>query len=279
MSSTSTRSTSADAPMVSPPRPFVLRQAALGAHPARGRLPRRRAQGAQQLPPRAQPRSGGGAAQLGHLAHGGGRRHHPRPRRRRPRSTLGGQPSPCKATSAVAAFFAEEVRRQLAERYGEEALYGGGLLVRTTLDPRLQALAEESLREGLLGHDRRRGWRGPLREKVARFAWRRLADELELPEGAEGWQAARVLSRARKRGSFWRTAPDSAASLPRKTQLGPSPRAPSKAPRAATSCSPSSSHFLQRAPRGARDRRGAGAPRRAGGPRGAGGNKRRAGGR
>ena len=107
----------------------------------------------------------------------------------RPASDIGG-----------AAFFAEEVRRQLAERYGEEALYGGGLLVRTTLEPRLQALAEESLREGLLGHDRRRGWRGPLREKVARFAWRRLADELELPEGAEGWQAARVLSASEEEG-------------------------------------------------------------------------------
>ncbi|SVE56490.1 uncharacterized protein METZ01_LOCUS509344, partial [marine metagenome] len=38
-----------------------------------------------------------------------------------------------------APFFAEEVRREIIDRYGEDTLYRGGLSVRTTLDPRLQA--------------------------------------------------------------------------------------------------------------------------------------------
>jgi len=59
-------------------------------------------------------------------------------------------------------YFAEEVRREIAARYGEKALYEGGLSVRTSLDPRLQGWAEKTLREGLVAYDRRHGWRGPL---------------------------------------------------------------------------------------------------------------------
>ena len=67
------------------------------------------------------------------------------------------------ATEYVTAeYFAEEVRRQLVTRYGEEKLYKGGLSVRTTLDPRLQAIAHRVLRQGLENYDRRHGWRGPI---------------------------------------------------------------------------------------------------------------------
>ena len=41
-----------------------------------------------------------------------------------------------------APYFAEEVRRQLLARYGDKALYGSGMSVRTSLDPRLQAAAD-----------------------------------------------------------------------------------------------------------------------------------------
>ncbi len=62
----------------------------------------------------------------------------------------------------TAEYFAEEVRRELVNRYGEEKLYKGGLSVRTTLDPRLQAIATRVLRQGLESYDRRHGWRGPI---------------------------------------------------------------------------------------------------------------------
>ena len=65
--------------------------------------------------------------------------------------------------SANAPYFTEEVRRELAETYGTDTLYQGGLSVRTTLDPQLQTKAERALREGLgEALDRRQGWRGPL---------------------------------------------------------------------------------------------------------------------
>ena len=59
-------------------------------------------------------------------------------------------------------YFTEEVRREIAARYGEKALYEGGLSVRTTIDPVLQEIGERVLRQGLITYDRRHGWRGPL---------------------------------------------------------------------------------------------------------------------
>ena len=61
-----------------------------------------------------------------------------------------------------AEYFTEEVRRELAQRFGSKDLYGGGLSVRTTLDPRLQDIATKVLRAGLEDYDRRHGWRGPV---------------------------------------------------------------------------------------------------------------------
>ena len=59
-------------------------------------------------------------------------------------------------------YFAEEVRRQIIGRFGEDALYEGGLSVRTTLDPKLQRLAREALQKGLIQYDVKQGYRGPI---------------------------------------------------------------------------------------------------------------------
>ncbi|MFQ3622533.1 MAG: penicillin-binding protein 1A, partial [Acetobacteraceae bacterium] len=84
------------------------------------------------------------------------------------------------AERVPAEWFAEEVRRQLIARFGEAATTQGGLTVRTSLDPRLQQIADRSLREGLMAYDRRRGgWRGA----TARLAL--PADRL-----ATGWTEA-----------------------------------------------------------------------------------------
>ncbi|WP_293868825.1 penicillin-binding protein 1A [uncultured Alsobacter sp.] len=64
--------------------------------------------------------------------------------------------------TAAAGFFAEEVRRELAERYGEKKLYEGGLSVRTTLDPKMQLMARKALADGLVRYDEAHGWRGAI---------------------------------------------------------------------------------------------------------------------
>jgi penicillin-binding protein 1A len=62
----------------------------------------------------------------------------------------------------AASHFVEEVRRQIEDQYGEEALYNGGLSIRSTIDTRLQLAAAHALRSGLEAYDRRYSWRGPL---------------------------------------------------------------------------------------------------------------------
>jgi penicillin-binding protein 1A len=65
--------------------------------------------------------------------------------------------------SIAAGFFAEEVRRELSERYGEQKLYEGGLSVHTTLDPQTQLMARKALVDGLVRYDEAHGWHGTLK--------------------------------------------------------------------------------------------------------------------
>lgn len=96
---------------------------------------------------------------------------------------------------ATADFFAEEVRRNLMAAYGEKGLYEGGLTVSTTLDPMIQRVADEALRDGLIAYDRRHGWRGPYAKIPDMSVWEeefaRIAQRRPLA-GPAGWQLAVV---------------------------------------------------------------------------------------
>jgi penicillin-binding protein 1A len=97
-------------------------------------------------------------------------------------------------------YFAEDVRRALVDRFGPDKTTQGGLAVRTSLDPVLQAQADRSLREGLMAYDRARGgWRGPIAHldgaaAALRSDWTRVLPQVARPPGmlAE-WRVAVVL--------------------------------------------------------------------------------------
>jgi penicillin-binding protein 1A len=98
------------------------------------------------------------------------------------------------ATETVdAAYFAEEVRREIVNRFGEEALYEGGLSIRTTVDPVLQRHATRALRDGLAAFDRQGGWRGPVTRLESLQDWHGQLAAVARPPGAEDWQLAVVL--------------------------------------------------------------------------------------
>ncbi|HEY8585765.1 MAG TPA: penicillin-binding protein 1A [Rhodanobacter sp.] len=59
-----------------------------------------------------------------------------------------------------APYLAEMVRRQVLDRFGNDALTEG-YVVRTTLRGDRQQAAIEAVRAGLVAYDRRHGWRGP----------------------------------------------------------------------------------------------------------------------
>lgn len=96
---------------------------------------------------------------------------------------------------ATAAFFAEDVRRQLVDMYGSDVLYEGGLTVHSTVDPVMQKYARDALRNALVAYDRRHGYRGEVR-KVDSGNWlKELRDFSELRSIAlvEGERLAVVL--------------------------------------------------------------------------------------
>lgn len=96
--------------------------------------------------------------------------------------------------SVRAEYFAEEVRREMVEAYGNTSVLKDGFAVRTSLDPKLQAVADKALRDQLIFIDQTRtGWRGA----VARFNtmddWSRQLGQIEIPPGGEDWKLAVVL--------------------------------------------------------------------------------------
>ena len=59
----------------------------------------------------------------------------------------------------VTAYFNEQVRRYLEERFGEELLYTGGLKVETSINLPMQKVAQQAVKNNLRAHDKRRGYR------------------------------------------------------------------------------------------------------------------------
>ncbi|MCA1366200.1 penicillin-binding protein 1A [Bradyrhizobium sp. BRP14] len=91
-------------------------------------------------------------------------------------------------------FFAEEVRRQIIQKYGEEALYEGGLSVRTSLDPHLQIIARKALQEGLLTYDERRGFHGPVKTIEIGGDWGEPLGKIPAFSDVPEWKLAVVLA-------------------------------------------------------------------------------------
>ncbi|MFV7785624.1 penicillin-binding protein 1A [Shewanella marisflavi] len=60
-----------------------------------------------------------------------------------------------------APYISEMARDYLVETLGEEEAYTGGYNVYTTIDSRLQLLAQEALRNNVYAYDERHGYRGP----------------------------------------------------------------------------------------------------------------------
>ena len=91
-------------------------------------------------------------------------------------------------------YYSEEVRRTISNNFGDEALYQGGLIVRTTIDPKLQTIATEAFRKGLLEYDRRHGWYGATANIKIDENYKQNLAKTSLTPGAEpSWQKAVVI--------------------------------------------------------------------------------------
>src|SRR5499433_3422792 len=69
--------------------------------------------------------------------------------------------------NSPAPYFVEEVRRYLEKKYGSDQVHEGGLRVYTSLDLDLQKTATQAVMDGLAAYERRRHWRGHLRNVIS----------------------------------------------------------------------------------------------------------------
>ena len=87
--------------------------------------------------------------------------------------------------------YTEEVRRIVKEYYGFEKLYSQGLSIRTPLNIDYQIQAIKSLRQGIEDYDKRRGWRGPISNKLTDKNWEKKINKLKL-DPTLNWKIAEV---------------------------------------------------------------------------------------
>src|ERR1700752_409256 len=102
-------------------------------------------------------------------------------------------PRPTGAHIFAAEYFAEEVRRDLNDRYGEKKLYEGGLSVRTTLDPKLQDSARKVFTAGLVKFDENLGYRGAVQKLDISGDWGTKLAEVKALSDVAPWRLAVVL--------------------------------------------------------------------------------------
>ncbi len=88
-------------------------------------------------------------------------------------------------------YYVEDIRKSIVDKYGFDRVYKKGFIIKTPLNLELQKIAIESLREGLIKYDRRKGWRGPLLNKKYSNQWNENLKEFEI-EKSIGWNLAIV---------------------------------------------------------------------------------------
>ena len=90
-----------------------------------------------------------------------------------------------------AQYYIEDVRKKVIETLSYEKVYKQGFNINTPINLKLQKIATESLREGLVDYDRRKGWRGPINNKNLNNKWSENLDEYEI-EKSINWKIAIV---------------------------------------------------------------------------------------
>ena len=89
-------------------------------------------------------------------------------------------------------YYVEEVRKDIINKLGYDKVYKEGLNIKTPLNLTLQEIASDVLRKGIENYDKRKGWRGEIKNtNLSNNNWKDLVnDNLEKKIG---WEIARVI--------------------------------------------------------------------------------------
>ncbi len=90
-----------------------------------------------------------------------------------------------------AQYFIEDVRKNVIENFTYDKVYKQGLNINTPINLEFQKIATNSLRDGLVSYDQRKGWRGPLTNKIYNSNWNKDLKKFYL-EKSIGWSLAIV---------------------------------------------------------------------------------------
>ncbi|MEC6986937.1 MAG: transglycosylase domain-containing protein, partial [Pseudomonadota bacterium] len=90
-----------------------------------------------------------------------------------------------------AQYFIEDVRKKVIETLSYDKVYKQGFNINTPIDLNLQTIATTSLRDGLIAYDKRKGWRGPLTNKIYNLDWKKDLEKYKL-ENSLNWKLAIV---------------------------------------------------------------------------------------
>ncbi|MDC3243459.1 PBP1A family penicillin-binding protein [Candidatus Pelagibacter sp.] len=86
-------------------------------------------------------------------------------------------------------YYVEDIRKDVVEKLGFDKVYKQGLNISTPINIGLQKIATESLRQGLIEYDKRKGWRGPLTNIKKLEKWNKEIDKFRL-EKSINWDLA-----------------------------------------------------------------------------------------
>ena len=93
-------------------------------------------------------------------------------------------------------YYVEDVRKYIISEYGFDKVYKQGFNIKTPINLNLQKIATSSLRDGLEGYDRRKGWRGPIKNVSYSNNWTKNLKNFKL-ENSIGWELA-IVKRIKK---------------------------------------------------------------------------------
>ena len=89
-------------------------------------------------------------------------------------------------------YYIEDVRKKIIEKLTYDKVYKQGYNINTPINLKLQKIATQSLRNGLVAYDRRKGWRGPIININYSKDWFKKIDKKLILEKSIQWQIAIV---------------------------------------------------------------------------------------
>ena len=91
-----------------------------------------------------------------------------------------------------AQYYIEDVRKNIIDKLTYEKVYKQGYTINTPINLELQKIATESLRNGLIAYDQRKGWRGPITNIKYDDKWHQHVDKKYKLENSINWEIAIV---------------------------------------------------------------------------------------